>query len=231
MKVERVFIKKLGYPHSNCVSESTKSKSYLYHYIKSQKAEYKQKVCMDLIRQEFIISQCNCSLYAFYSFNVTNCRTMAEALCSFSAFFEAENYFKEKLNLCPVECESVEYKISTTTSGPLSKTYLQYLRNHPNIIAKYANISEVTDEQLAASIVRLNVYYNDLGYTEISELPNSTLINLISSIGGTLGLFLGMSLLSGVELLDLIFQIICSFFFKSKIESTTNRIDVKPQHF
>lgn len=44
---------------------------------------------------------------------------------------------------------------------------------------------------------------NDLSLLEITQIPKTSMIDLISNIGGTLGLFVGMTFLSFVEILDL----------------------------
>lgn len=66
----------------------------------------------------------------------------------------------------------------------------------------------MTDEALKKSLLQLNVYYGELSYEVYSESEKTSLVDLVSGIGGTLGLFLGMSFLSFVEFIDLIVQII-----------------------
>lgn len=57
------------------------------------------------------------------------------------------------------------------------------------------------------------VYYKDLGYQQYDEVEKTTLPDLAANIGGLLGLFLGMSFLSFVELFDILLQI---FLYKKK---------------
>lgn len=58
------------------------------------------------------------------------------------------------------------------------------------------------------------VYYKDLGYQQYDEVEKTTLPDLVANIGGLLGLFLGMSFLSFVELFDILLQI---FLYKKKL--------------
>ena len=51
-------------------------------------------------------------------------------------------------------------------------------------------------------------YYEDFFYTLISEEPKTSLDNLVGTIGGLLGLFLGASLMSFYELIDMVFSTI-----------------------
>ena len=60
----------------------------------------------------------------------------------------------------------------------------------------------------------MRIYYNELKYTLISEEPKTEIFNFISNIGGILGLFLGVSFLSIIEIFEIIFEIIFIFFKK-----------------
>ena len=52
------------------------------------------------------------------------------------------------------------------------------------------------------------VYYDSQRFIQYKEAPSMTGYNLLSNIGGTLGLFLGMSLLSFVEIIETILQLL-----------------------
>ena len=52
------------------------------------------------------------------------------------------------------------------------------------------------------------VYYDDLKYTLITQQPKTLLVDLVPNIGGILGLFVGTSFLSFVEIIELIIELI-----------------------
>lgn len=56
-------------------------------------------------------------------------------------------------------------------------------------------------------MIQISVFYSALGYEQYQEQAKMEVIDLVSNIGGTLGLFLGMSFLSFVEILDVFLQI------------------------
>ena len=62
----------------------------------------------------------------------------------------------------------------------------------------------------------INIFYPSLKYTYISESPQMTVLNLLSSLGGSLGMFLGFSVFSLLELFELLFELILNLVF-SKI--------------
>ena len=53
----------------------------------------------------------------------------------------------------------------------------------------------------------MNVYYSDLQVVVRQDVPSYTIIMLLSDIGGTLGLWAGISIISVFELLELIIKV------------------------
>ena len=70
-------------------------------------------------------------------------------------------------------------------------------------------------------MVGFNIFYDSLSYKTIEESAKTGWIDLISNIGGTLGLFLGISLLSFGEILEIL------FLFLSSIWNKNQRVSVK----
>lgn len=113
---------------------------------------------------------------------------------------------------CPLECHSVKFNVHTSHADYPTITYTSAIRNNPKIRNKYAsNLSELTHESLKRNMLELSVFYGDLGYEKYERLAKMEFSELVSNVGGTLGLFLGMSFLSLIELVDIILQI---FFYK-----------------
>ena len=81
--------------------------------------------------------------------------------------------------------------------------------NKEVIRSKFLNKS-LTFMDLQNSVSALNVYYDDLSYTLISQQPKLQLVDLISNVGGLLGLFIGVSFLSFAEAIEIIFEVVCS---------------------
>jgi len=86
---------------------------------------------------------------------------------------------------CPEECDSIQYDISHS----LTKLSTQKFQ-----IDNY---------------IFFSVYYESLQYTVIDQIEKMNIFDLISNIGGNLGLFIGISFLSFAELIELFVEIIC----------------------
>ncbi|XP_061175624.1 FMRFamide-activated amiloride-sensitive sodium channel-like [Saccostrea echinata] len=63
-------------------------------------------------------------------------------------------------------------------------------------------------ESLAGNFLKTVIYYEDLNYEKITEEPLYDGFQLISDIGGALGLFMGASILSFVEVLQFIIELL-----------------------
>ena len=105
-----------------------------------------------------------------------------------SNFFERSvvDYCKE---YCPLECDSVTY---TSTVNQIPNTYNE----------KYQ--------------LQLRIFYKTLKYTLLTQYPKTDDFDLISNIGGILGLFIGCSFASFLELFEIVIEVIFIVFQKNK---------------
>ena len=62
--------------------------------------------------------------------------------------------------------------------------------------------------------IYIRIYYEDLKYTWINQQPKIELFGLISNIGGSLSLFVGISFISFLEFFEITFEFIYNFFKK-----------------
>ena len=128
---------------------------------------YRQKNCLKLSLQEYIKNLCGCidgSLPNIYG-QFPVCTSLDEINClgKSGQFIEANSFLE-----CPIECDSVEYRLSITKSRYPTLYYTQYLR-YQTAITKKANVPN--DNYIQKNIVLLNVFYEDLATVFINEKP------------------------------------------------------------
>ena len=99
-------------------------------------------------------------------------------------------------NKCPVECKTVRYNKFVNQSGIPKKFDDWVFTNHSSVKLKFDII--------------LYVFYDSLYYTKIEDVAKTKMVDLISKIGGTLGLFIGFNLMNIGELLEFIFLAVSS---------------------
>lgn len=106
---------------------------------------------------------------------------------------------------CPDECEIITYGIEENFQS-IDENY------HTDIIdfynrSDFSRTEEAFDE-FKKRFLHLYIYFKDLKTLKITQIPKMSITNLISDIGGTLGLFMGLSLLSSIEILVIALKII-----------------------
>lgn len=106
---------------------------------------------------------------------------------------------------CPLECDSITYTTSSSSVIYPSDIFASLLKDNKEIQERFDNRQDVTVDELRANILSLAVYYNSLSYLSFTEIVKIEMVDLVAGIGGTLGLFLGVSFLSAVEIFDLFF--------------------------
>jgi hypothetical protein len=215
IEVKRTFIKKLGPPHGDCMPDLSASDSYLYKFIVANNMKYSQQLCYNLLEQKVIETEIGCSFSHFPQINKTlnYCGNM-NLIFALANLKNTKNILDSDKNLCPLECDTIQYSFTISDAAPLNPKYLDEIRK--NIIIENSIPANISNEDLANSIVLVNVFYNEMGYTEISELPIYSFISLVSNLGGQLGLFLGMSFLTFFELIEVLIRVILMFKKKEK---------------
>lgn len=112
-----------------------------------------------------------------------------------------------------MECNSESFPSSVSFSKfPTNEYWQSLLDKYPNVTYKIFNMSlddlynkfnqglitsEEINDILRDNVVALSVYYDEMSYTLIQELVKTELSDIISNVGGTLGIiFMILSLFS-----------------------------------
>ena len=206
--IKRTFVSKQPDPYSSCV-DLANFDSVLYRYFDANNKTYRQQDCIELCIQKNIIENCNCySLNYPRLFNASACLTIDKMKCSINQYntFAAKDISQDCMDQCPLECESVSYDLTLSSSDyPSQFMYDQYKSMFPQITSY---------DLFKKSAVSLNVYYSMLAYTQLTEIKKTEVIDLFSNIGGTLGLYIGISFLSLIELVEIVFEVLLVLFYK-----------------
>ena len=99
---------------------------------------------------------------------------------------------------CPLECDSVDYSFTVSSSAYPSVYFYDLYKDRLPMVSSYDEFKE--------SLATIKIYYPALSYTKLSELPKTSVVDLLSSIGGTLGLYIGISFLSLVEIVEILLE-------------------------
>ena len=157
------------------------------------------------------------------------CQTLDDIACFyvFNSIFLGTDLNELCPNECPLECESVTYITSVSMSDYPSTNYAERLVQNSFIQNKFENRTDVSIEELRNNLLAINVYYGKLNYKSFQESAKTEIVDLVSNIGGTIGLFLGVSFLSFIEIIDLFFHMALAFM---NTKPATNTISVMPRY-
>ena len=211
--VERVFEKQLPKPYSSCLVDNEAPKQFyskLYDLILNSPYEYNQQFCFDLCQQETIYQECGCigsDKYSFYP-NYAVCASNISCMTQLNKKFASNDFLIANcLSLCPLQCNRTLYRTSISSTLLLGDSYVGVIKNRPPIAEDFVTQS-VNVSQAQISVVRVYIFYEYLAYTESAERAVSTsILTLASIIGGLLSLFLGVSVLSLFELIEVFLEI------------------------
>ena len=227
--ISRDFTNKLGSPYSNCVNEFAPNSQYakkLYNFFdKLNITTYKQDLCFTLCYQEKLINKCGCcDIRTPPLENETFCSTDSEIEClnEFYSFFSSSD-----LNVlcdlsCPPNCETLDYNLITTQAKFPSLNYLKLLQLNNSGASFFPN--NASDDELktfaSTGFLKLIVNYDNLYYNFYDEKPAISTDDAFGIMGGNFACFLGISLLSFIELLELILVLFFIFIEHLKNKKT-----------
>jgi hypothetical protein len=209
--VQRTIVNQMEKPYSEC---SMSPDSIIYQRILDLNASYTRADCISLCRQQQIERECKC--YDLYHPNISSnkiCNSTWENDC---ANKQQEIFEKSELPLkcnemCPFECKKVIFSTIHSQINEFSNEKAQEYFEHKLLKPKYEQFNSSLDE-VKQSIINLNVFYDRMSFTEITEKPSFTFVDLVSNVGGTFGLFLGISLLSLLEVVETIYEMLLVYF-------------------
>jgi len=197
IRLEKRVENKLGKPYSDCfmISDLIYWKSFeLIRRTIEFNSIYKKNKCYFLCFVKFMSQKFNCSFSGLYQNELftRNCTDLNIDLD------EEENKFdyEPKCSLyCPIECNSEIFSYYTNYVMDLDHGHL---------------------DQNSSKFLELIFFYDTLKVSYSIEIPKTTLPDLVSKVGGTFGLFIGLRLLSFVEIFGFILKI--SFLTYRKIK-------------
>jgi hypothetical protein len=220
VQMDRLFVHQLPKPYSNCdidVENSFSSNSYMYNKIRNNNLEYNQQFCLELCYQELAIKSCNCSDIESVLFKGDNICNLDNLDCLNQVFdkFLSPDFVKDYcLPECPLECNQTVFGLSLTSSDIMPEYYSNIIQEK----AKSLNITNETWslEEVKNNIITFSIYYDTFSYSITTETPSLDVIGLLAFIGGTLGLFLGVSILTMVELIEIFISYVIEIFKTNK---------------
>ncbi|KAK3753639.1 hypothetical protein QZH41_014750 [Actinostola sp. cb2023] len=217
-------IKNLPKPYrTNCSSPDLS-------FAKTYNSSYSVFACMGQCFTEYVVEVCHCQpLFKTISSRIEVCSMKETFECIFPKLFGrlSEKVAECSYN-CPEPCNYSKYEVKLSYASAIANSFTRNLealilsKTDEEKLQPFINMSvKERQEYLSNNVVSLDVYFEEIGYDLVEQQPAITSTTLLGTIGGYLGLFLGMSVLTMLEFVDLLLL----WVFKS-LRNKTTRVDI-----
>jgi acid-sensing ion channel 2 len=215
ISLSRSFKSSLPKPYSNCLIDNQTNagfQSEIYDLIIKSPYKYRQPLCFLQCQQKYLYLKCNCTDPSATSLfnNASQCFTSKQLICMGNLFlllYTNDFFQKNCLSECPLECYFDQFDESLSFTELIPNVYMDYLNSKPKLAADFTT-NKIDLNIAKKSFVNLNIFYKSLSYETFTESPQLTLVWLLASIGGYLGLFLGVSVFSVFEPIQVLIEIL-----------------------
>ncbi|XP_041359758.1 degenerin unc-8-like [Gigantopelta aegis] len=206
-------IERLGPPYGEC------NDGVEFHQLYG--LVYSRQVCQMFCEQSLIIEYCGCIDGRQDEVNVqmkvkekySPCRESDDILCMNEIKQDFE--FNKKTCTCLNPCSETKYTKTLSArpwpSEEYGKVLVQEMCAKRNNETQCQQFQDYTHQQLSKDFVKLSIYFEDLNYENITEVIDYELSQFLSDIGGTIGLWIGLSVLSLCEVGQLLLEITLYF--------------------
>jgi hypothetical protein len=204
--IKRTLDQKLESPFNECLKDINQFafNKTIIDYLNKTNRKYSQFECFNLCSNLYYnqTNPCNCFLASLDEEPYFSCGDNNSCLQIFNNNFKQ---IEKCSQFCPLECDQFSNVISLISNkiigiGKVNQFNNDYIYSFLPDFQTYENVSK--------TYYLINVYYEDSKYTLISQQPKIELFGLISNLGGILGLFIGFSFISLLEIIEVLAEFI-----------------------
>jgi hypothetical protein len=214
--LSRSFKSSLPKPYSNCLIDNQTNSGFqseLFDLIQNSQYKYTQPMCFLQCQQKYLFLKCNCTDPSATSLfnNASQCFTSEKIKCMtnlYESLLFTNNFIQKNcISECPLECYFDQFDEFLSFSEIIPGYYMDYLNSNPKLRADFTK-NKIDLNIAKKSFVNLNIFYKSLSYDTFTESPQTNLVWLFASIGGYLSLFLGVSVFSLFEPIQVLIEIL-----------------------
>ncbi|XP_046584885.1 acid-sensing ion channel 3-like [Haliotis rubra] len=164
----------------------------LKHY---RDTPYSIQACRQECLSDYVVSKCGCKEVFMKRNDTLICDPPELFSCVYPSIDDyVKNVNKDCEKSCPGPCSTFIYD-TTPSAAPLSEYFLEEYSHYKGHNASYWR----------KNFVELEIYLTSMSYQYIEKRLSYTLLDLLCDVGGALGLLLGASFLTVLEIIDFVF--------------------------
>ncbi|XP_070566560.1 amiloride-sensitive sodium channel subunit beta-like [Ptychodera flava] len=198
-------------PYGDCIDVNNIPNKYYKNniYMNRFNVGYSVASCEKSCYQDTLIKNCTCydadypptdegKEQAIHPCNILSNYTERHCYEHVNALFDADKLGCD----CPLPCQEKSYLKSMSFSKWPAVHYQDKLREKVARRLPRSKDSEDMMEWTRDNVVRIQIYFEELNYQSIKENPAYTEFELCSDIGGQLGLWIGVSMITLFEIFE-----------------------------
>ncbi|KAF8375708.1 hypothetical protein PRIPAC_82137 [Pristionchus pacificus] len=178
---------------------------------------YQSTDCQSQCKAKFFNDRCTCSPFMYnYDEDYRACTPLEVFRCVRDYIVvdynkTTEDYVFPECSECVSECRRSQFD-----------TYNSYGNGFADdaISALMGENPEWTKDRINNNFLSVNIYFRDMAYTSYVQVQAATVTDTLSNMGGTMGLFLGMSVLTVIESLIYLAKVWCYLWKVFKDQET-----------
>ena len=218
ISLKKRIVKRTPAPHGNCkhIDQAINEKLSFY----AQRWGYSYRACIKTCIQTKAIHKYGCCLrtYPCNPLSLTQIfgETLPQNLSECAEYYEEDDHYyvpgieiMEHCNtVCPAPCTETHYDITSVTHTHWP------VRNTGSADEAMQHLGLPYGEMME-NVLGVSVFYESLEVEIFESTPKYDLSALLSNLGGVFGLFTGFSVLTTIELITLLVDIVCLYFCKN----------------
>nr|XP_054756143.1 amiloride-sensitive sodium channel subunit alpha-like [Lytechinus pictus] len=214
--IRQEYIKRLGGYYTNCTLDGGETNFTSSDYT------YSLSACKKMCYQRHLHQFCGCVDNQFFDTNQIPCDVL-NATQQWCRQYVEERYLDDDLAcVCPSPCTETKYIKSASSLLWPSERYEEHLLRRLNASSNSNAVRILSSSVLSSkNLIRIKIFYEDLNYEFVEMVPVYTIPSVLGSVGGLMGLYIGMSFISVFEVLFLLLRMckigVSKLFFRDQV--------------
>ncbi|XP_035700289.1 degenerin deg-1-like [Branchiostoma floridae] len=196
--LKRSSVKRQPHPYGDCTSYQERDELY--------GGRYTYETCQHSCLQAALLDKCGCS-DELITINSTLCSVLNKTQECCRQEVRKRHEDGNLLCNCRQSCEEDSYALWLSSSLWPSDRYVWYVLDNIHTRSRARNLP-LSPNELRQNLARVHVYFRDLNYELINENPTYTEETLLSGLGGLLGLYVGLSVITVFEFINLVVDVV-----------------------
>ncbi|ESO10748.1 hypothetical protein HELRODRAFT_167244 [Helobdella robusta] len=197
-----------GFITSVSVAYSTTKRQPPPYGICLDRPNYHQTDCIMKCEAQYVYEKCGCKFFYEKDLVAPICDFVELYKCAQTALFKFNNDLTMKgarsCN-CPPQCVSNTYQL--TVSQDIFSNRFATLASNFTAVNNVSLPVTLSKQVIMENYVAVQVYYSTMQYFSITTNPGYSFMGLLSDIGGALGLLLGATILTFVEIAEFVWEL------------------------